>query len=109
MAFGSDKNEYGEIHAATFGIMFLATPHRGSEYADLSIILGNILDFAGSVSYKTTSKLRTDLLKQLAKDSKELNRLLTDSRNVLMPIKLAAFSEQDVLPNCHTLVCSLSI
>ncbi|KAF8855240.1 hypothetical protein BDZ45DRAFT_553210, partial [Acephala macrosclerotiorum] len=44
LASGPDRDRFGNIHESTFGIMFLATPHRGSEAVGLPMVLSKILD-----------------------------------------------------------------
>ena len=72
-------------------ILFLATPHRGSDATQLPALLGSIVNLASS---RFTLRVRTDLIEAIKKDSTTLKGISTDFRNQIGQIKIASFVEQ---------------
>ncbi|TVY19661.1 Protein SERAC1 [Lachnellula arida] len=86
-------DNYNEISSTVKGIMFLATPHRGSSSASLSALLKMIAQLATTVS-KRGGTFRADLLQDLEKDAKVLTQISQEFRNRHEGIKIATFYEQ---------------
>lgn len=59
------------------GIMFLGTPHRGSESADLGAVVSNIVNFAAKLGSLGLAKkpLQIGILAELKNGSKTLREL----------------------------------
>ncbi|TVY38555.1 Protein SERAC1 [Lachnellula occidentalis] len=84
---------YDDISSAVEGIMFFATPHRGSDSASLSVLLKTIGELATTLS-KRGGTFRGDLFQDMEKDAKVLAQISKDFRNQLKGIKIATFYEQ---------------
>ena len=69
----------------------MGTPHRGSEIAKLGEILGRVLNI---VMARLGNPARTDLIKYLQRDSRELLDVIIESRNQLQDIKILSCVEQ---------------
>ncbi|TVY34388.1 Protein SERAC1, partial [Lachnellula subtilissima] len=73
----NDPARYGDIHSSTTSILFMATPHRGSDHAAL---LGGIaevanLPLAGTLTSRFAGKVRDDLIKGLEKDNPAVKKI----------------------------------
>ena len=75
------------VKTSTFGIVFLGTPHRGSEATSLAQILANI----AKVTFKSP---KTQLLKSLEKESAELMDLLEDFSHIHSSVQIVSCYEQ---------------
>ncbi|TVY85021.1 Protein SERAC1 [Lachnellula suecica] len=93
-----DHSDYGEIHKAVKGIMFMATPHRGSGLAQFPDILAKITRLATKIS---GNSLRTDLLRNLGSDAKVLSEISTDFRNQYNGVEIATFYEQQLVQTSY--------
>lgn len=93
-----DENDYGETRRAVVGILFLATPHRGSRATQYPDVLANVVNLALAGTSGVTGRLRTELLAILSKDSEVLLKLATDFRNQISNIKVVSFIEQSTTP-----------
>ena len=89
-----NRTLYGDIADACYGIAFLSTPHRGSDATSLPKILANIANLAFPLLSGLIGRSRSDLIKMLEIDGKELQDLSTDFVNRLFSIKVASFVEQ---------------
>jgi len=82
------------------GIMFLATPHRGSSSATLSALFKRIVELATTLS-KRGATFRADLLQGMERNSKVLTQISIEFRNQHEGINIATFYEQkpiEILP-----------
>jgi len=77
---------YTDIRKSTYGIVFLATPHRGSSSANLANILSNIAAAA-------FPGIQTQLLKTLEKDSATLGDVTDNFRHLASDFQIASFYE----------------
>ena len=95
-----DKVDYGPIRDATKGILFLSTPHRGSDVTPWPKLMSNVGNVI--VTYTKSSgffgKFRSDLVELLEKGSKELNTVGIEFRNQHKGITLVSFYETDSTP-----------
>src|SRR6266536_1654513 len=96
-----DAVDYSHLHECTKGILFLGTPHRGSSTTQWPLLLSSILNVALTLpklpaSY--TGSFRRDLLKGLAKESKELQTISENFRNQMLDMKIVSFVEQITTP-----------
>jgi hypothetical protein len=82
----SIEKRYNTIKTATGGIIFLGTPHRGSDAATWGKLIANI--------GKTTIHSSTTLLKTLQKNSQELHALSQDFSHMQNHFMVANFYEQ---------------
>jgi hypothetical protein len=86
---------YGSIRAHTLAILFMATPHCGSDPAKIAATLSNIINIplAGF-----TSSMRSDLMSSLKRDAPGLKKLAVDFRGQTRNIKIASFMEEKTTP-----------
>ncbi|KAK6075641.1 ankyrin repeat protein [Seiridium cupressi] len=89
---------YGDTLGAVKGIVFLGTPHRGSELADIGKVVGQIIN---TFLPNTT---RTDLFTHLVKDSEALQDLASAFRHRLQGLEIATFYEVGPTPPLSSLV-----
>ena len=78
-----DEEGYKDIRKSVAGILFLATPHRGSDATSFPLIISNILETASALTFGATKKVRKDLLKSLEANSAELKDISTAFRNAI--------------------------
>ncbi|KAJ9617244.1 hypothetical protein H2200_000965 [Cladophialophora chaetospira] len=90
-----DKHIYGEILKATVGIIFLATPHRGSSIATWMAPLTSLGKVFG---------LRSDLVQVLGASSRSLMEISEQFIPRSPPLKLVSFTEQQKEPPAISLV-----
>src|SRR2546421_907517 len=69
MAHEAD-NHYGDILRACSGIIFMGTPHRGSDIASWTAVLSRIINIA-----TLSQVLRDDLLRDLSRGSTALQTI----------------------------------
>ncbi|EXA32954.1 hypothetical protein FOVG_15926 [Fusarium oxysporum f. sp. pisi HDV247] len=90
---------YGPILKATTGIVFLGTPHRGSDLASWGFLLSNL------VSITSIGKnIRKELLRSLSKDSDTLAEISRQFLQRAKSLKIMSFIEQQVESPLTTLV-----
>ncbi|SCO50241.1 uncharacterized protein FFMR_10204 [Fusarium fujikuroi] len=90
---------YSPILKATTGIVFLGTPHRGSDLASWGILLSNL------VSVTSMGKnIRKELLRTLSKDSDTLAEISKQFLQRAKSLKIMSFIEQQVESPLATLV-----
>lgn len=92
-----DAEDYGSIAESVSAILFLATPHQGSEHASLPAVLCSVANVALIGTTRFTGPMRTDLVESLKKDSDNLNEISKDFRNQVKTIKIASFVEDVVI------------
>lgn len=80
------------------GIMFLATPHRGSGSTQFISVLTRVANVALSGTSRFTGQLRIDLINALEKDSQGLKDISTRFKNQTSNFNIASLIEQDVTP-----------
>ncbi len=81
-----NNDRYALIHECSFGIIFLATPHRGSNKAGIADIVVNIAKVS-------LTRPKTELLEQLKQDNQALKDLSDDFRNQHSHFQIASFYE----------------
>lgn len=89
---------YGGFESAVAGVIFLGTPHRGSEVAYWSKLLAK---FAGAF---TVGKVREDLLKILEPKSTELWTISSQFVERGMRLQIFSFYERRDTPGLGSLV-----
>jgi hypothetical protein len=82
----SVEDRYRSINELTVGIIFLGTPHRGSEKASYGRVLANV---ATAMMNKPTSRL----VSTLQSNSDSLMRLTSDFKSQLPNYQVASFYE----------------
>jgi hypothetical protein len=97
-----DAEDYLFIQDSVKGILFLSTPHRGSESVKWPLLLANIVNVSGLGS------ARDDLLKSLEKDSEELLAISTSFRNQVRGAKIISCYETNTAPLLSSLVSLLN-
>ena len=89
-------------------IVFLSTPHRGSESAEWASIMANVVKASTYTIAAWTGSVRKDLLDTLKKDSKELTDLAKEVRSLISKSIIISCYETLSTPPLKTSV-SLSI
>ncbi|KAH0562180.1 hypothetical protein GP486_003124 [Trichoglossum hirsutum] len=97
-----DAEDYGDITNSVSAILFLATPHRGSETTQLPKVLAEIANLALTGTSLFIGRNRTDLIGFLERDSEGLKRISTDFRNQMGDMKIASFIETSITPPSRT-------
>ena len=80
------NSRFEHIKIATFGIIFLGTPHRGSPQARLGQIVANV----ARIAFKTQS----NVLESLKSNSNELDTLSEEFSNLHGTLKIVSCYEQ---------------
>jgi PGAP1-like protein len=80
-------SKHRSINEHTVGIIFLGTPHRGSETAAYGSLLANIATFV-------MNKHKPSLVEALKQNSVELLKLTSDFRHELNKYKVVSFYER---------------
>lgn len=91
-----DAEDYANIQDSVIGILFLATPHKGSSTIQYPWVLANVVNTALAPSSRFTGRMRDDLLKSLKRDSDVLENISTSFRNQAINIKIISFIEQNI-------------
>ena len=99
-----DSEMYNNIRTSVTAILFLGTPHRGSEETGFPLVLTNIANVALVGTSRFVGSMRSDLIKSLEKDSKILKDISTNFRNQTRDIMIASFVEQKLTPPAKTRV-----
>jgi hypothetical protein len=97
------KDFYEDILNSTKGIVFMGTPHPGSELVPWSLMFTNLINIAGFGQV-----IRKDLLKNLDKDCAILDEISRQFMHRATPLKIRSFIEQKIERPLTTLVCKLS-
>ncbi len=85
MTARATERTYRNILDSTTGILFFATPHRGSGAASIANLLLNVAKYTGN--------WRPGLIGPLTKDSEYLSNLSQDFKDRLSAIKVKSFYE----------------
>ncbi|KAL6408503.1 uncharacterized protein AUP68_08360 [Ilyonectria robusta] len=93
-----DQDNYGDIIRSTKGIVFLGTPHRGSDLIPWALLLANLTN-----GVSLGEVIRTALLKDLDKDSHVLSEISQQFVHRATPLKIRSFVEQRAEPPLNTL------
>jgi protein SERAC1 len=108
-----DAIDYSYITESTRAIIFLGTPHRGSDSVRWPILLSNIANVAFAAAAPLTGQFRKDLLKSLERNSEDLKTISTNFRNQISGIKIVSCIEQDSTPpfskRARILLCHINL
>lgn len=80
-------SHFKEIYGATYGIIFLGTPHSGSNVASFVKSVGNVISIAFPGS-------QMKLIEDLKKDSVTLFNLSDEFRRIASELEIVSFYEQ---------------
>jgi hypothetical protein len=97
---------YSSIHKSVTTILFLGTPHRGSEEGTFPSALADIANVALVGTSRFVGSMRSDRIKSLQKDPKILKEISTNFRKQTRGIKIASFIEQTANPPAKNRVLS---
>ncbi|KAH7157846.1 ankyrin repeat-containing domain protein [Dactylonectria estremocensis] len=90
-----DDNAYGAVLKSTIGVVFLATPHAGSDGANLASIFLTIVNTfrsAATAGWRPRAA-RTELLDYLSRNSDALQDLVVSVRHRLQNLSVVSFYE----------------
>ena len=87
LILANNERIYRHLKTATCGIIFLGTPHRGSDYADIATPLTNVIKL-------TYPRFATQIIKSLRKDSFVLQDLADDFRHLHSDFHIVSCYEQ---------------
>jgi len=87
--------KYPFIKDSIKGILFLSTPHRGSESVEWPQLLAKILNASLYLTAGLHGSARTDLLKSLERNSKELRGISDNFSSQVKCIKIISCYEQN--------------
>ncbi|ETS79976.1 hypothetical protein PFICI_07505 [Pestalotiopsis fici W106-1] len=93
---------YRSTLKSVLGVVFLGTPHKGSEAADIGKIVGRIINLA------VPKATRTDLLGHLGENSQALRELASSFRHRLCNLEVVTFYETQPIPPLSSLVVERS-
>jgi hypothetical protein len=96
-----EQLHYGAIGKSTLGIMFMGTPHRGSELVPWAMLFSNIVNL-GTLGYG----IRRNLLRQLDRKSSTLEEISRQFVHRAAPLQIISFIEQQAEGPLTTLVSS---
>lgn len=99
-----DGSRYDDVRNSIIGILFLGTPHRGSNATSLPQIVAGIANVTLTGTSRFTGKTRSDLIAVLEKESGVLTTLSTEFRNQAGKLKIASFVEQNTTPPTNSRV-----
>lgn len=105
-----DRKRYGSVLNSTIGVVFMGTPHCGSNLADLGDILGRIINVLSATTTfgAVSSIIKRDLLTALAYDSRSLQELALSVRQILGKVMVTSFYETLPQPPFNTPVSASS-
>lgn len=97
---------YAEIFRASRAIMFMGTPHRGSDIATAAVRLAALTNLGITVSGASffVSPIRTDLLKTLARESPILGSIQDSFRHLVKNLIIISCYETEVIDGLQQLV-----
>ena len=98
-----ESDEYGSILKSVTDILFFATPHRGAENVKLLARMASIVN-TPTRGLGLSPTVRSDLLKGLEKESKELYDISTSFRKLLPDLRIVSFVEKRTMLNLNKLV-----
>lgn len=82
---------YGNILQSTRGIIFMGTPHRGSDLVPWTLLLSNLINIAS-----LGQGIRKELLRNIDKDSITLMDISSQFVHRATPLKIMSFTEQNI-------------
>jgi hypothetical protein len=89
---------YKDIQKSCAGIIFLATPHRGSKEVGFPSLIANIANIATVGLSRFVGRARTDLVDALKRDANVLEQISIEFADEPLNIKIASFIEQNITP-----------
>jgi hypothetical protein len=98
-----ESDSYDPILKSVTDILFFATPHRGVDNVNLLKNLLSIINVP-TKGIGLSSSVRSDLLKALRKESKELRDISTNFAKVIPDLKVVSFVEKKTMSIMDRLV-----
>jgi hypothetical protein len=99
-----DDVDYHDLRGPIFGIIFLSTPHRGSEIASHG---SPFMQMTKVVNYPISGlagNMRSDLVQGLRRNEPVLIDIGKNFRNLIGPIKIASCFEKVITRPTNTMV-----
>jgi predicted permease len=98
-----EQSHYGAISESTYGVIFMGTPHRGSEIVPWAMLFSSIANLA-TLGYG----VRKNLLRQLHRKSGTLMNISRQFVHRAAALKIVSFIEQEATRPLSSLVRSFS-
>ena len=94
-----EESRYGDILLSTKAVVFLGTPHGGSEKASLGSVAATVLNAVESISLLELAlgRTRSDLVKMLRSRSPILEEVSLSFRNRVDDMEIVSFYETRAL------------
>lgn len=93
-----DSEDHPYIRSSTKAIIFLSTPHRGSESTTWPSIFANILQCSVLSVSRSMGTIRSDILEMLKRNSETLHAITLNIRNQADGIKIVSCHEMNTTP-----------
>ncbi|KAE8447059.1 hypothetical protein EG329_011194 [Mollisiaceae sp. DMI_Dod_QoI] len=103
-----DHDRYESIRKAVPAIVFFATPHRGSDYANFFAQFARIANVPLTVTARFSGRTRDELIKSLGKDSTTLSTISEDFRHHTKNLKIYSFFETECTQPLKDLIVGMS-
>ena len=92
-----DSDTYHDLQDAVKGVVFMGTPHRGSQIATFAQIAANILN-----SLMPGNTIKRPLMRALSTNSRELEEINRSFVPRCSSLELASFYEAEIFPGLPT-------
>ncbi|KAF7856377.1 hypothetical protein EAF04_009905 [Stromatinia cepivora] len=101
-----DNSTYRNIFDSTSAILFLATPHMGSDETKLPLSIANVANGILSLPMRFSGRVRDDLIMPLARDSSILREIQQTfkEKKLYEGLMIASFQEQVICTGLKGLV-----
>lgn len=94
----------GAMLKSVVGIVFLGTPHQGSNCANLAMAIGGMLNANPLATRSTSAVVKAGDLKLLTYNSGPLQDLILSARHRLQNLMVVSFYETEPTPPLNSLV-----
>ncbi len=99
-----DPVNYGKIQTAVAGIIFLGTPHRGSNVTRFPALLAKVANAVLSGTSRWAGGFREDLIDSLRRESSQLHDISKDFMGIVRGLRIVSCIETATTPPLNDLV-----
>jgi hypothetical protein len=98
---------YENLYDSVYGIMFLGTPHGGSDETEFALTLTSIANATFSGVSRLSGRFRDELVKPLQRGSATLRNIQKNflEKEIHLGIRIASFCEDKKMRFMKNLVC----